>query len=403
MTDQNTALAVIDATLAGDSVGPEHADLAELALILTGERPAPEAAFAARLDQQVERRFVREASPGSSARPRFRWLFAPGAALALAGVLALIVVLSGGGSSGPAPVKELKAASGAASGTASTASAPSRVPPASFGVNGAVHSPTPQATLGALQPNSAAPGAVSGAPLDAAAPASVARKVIQSSQLSLSARPSQVDNVAQQVFSVVAAQNGHVNSSSVTATGHSDGYAQFELTVPSSNLSPTLAALSRLRGARVVSRTDATQDVTGQLGGDGRRLAEARALRTALLRQLAAATTSNAIASLKTQIHDVDASINSDLATLRRLQHQVAYSQIALTLNASLVPVHPVTSGGFTLPRAVHDAGRVLVVAAGVALIVLAALVPVGLLVALGLWVGALLRRRRREQALDAI
>jgi hypothetical protein len=385
MTDQNTALAVIDATLAGDPVGPEHADLAELALILTGERPAPEAAFAARLDQQVERRFVREAPPGSSGRPRFRWLFAPGGALAVAGVLALIVVLSGGGSSGPAPVRELKAISAAASGTSSTAGTPSRVPPVNFGAN--AHSP----------------GAANGSFSPAPSPSSAARKVIQSSQLSLSARPNQVDNVAQQVFNVVAAQNGYVNSSSVTATGHSDGYAQFALTVPSSNLSPTLAALSRLRGARVVSRTDATQDVTGQLGGDGRRLAEARALRTALLRQLAAATTSTAIASLKTQIHDVDGSINNDLATLRRLQRQVAYSQIALTLNANLVAVHPGTSGGFTLGRAVHDAGRVLVVAAGVALIVLAALVPVGLLVALGLWVGALVRRRRREQALDAI
>jgi hypothetical protein len=51
----------------------------------------------------------------------------------------------------------------------------------------------------------------------------------------------------------------------------------------------------------------------------------------------------------------------------------------------------------------VHDAGRVLVVAAGVALIALAVLVPLGLLVALGLWVAAALRRRRREQALDLI
>ncbi len=37
------------------------------------------------------------------------------------------------------------------------------------------------------------------------------------------------------------------------------------------------------------------------------------------------------------------------------------------------------------------------------ALIALAVLVPVGLLVGLGLWVAAALRRRRREQALDLI
>jgi hypothetical protein len=37
-----------------------------------------------------------------------------------------------------------------------------------------------------------------------------------------------------------------------------------------------------------------------------------------------------------------------------------------------------------------------------VSLIVLAVLVPVGLLASLLWWVGAALRRRRREQALDA-
>jgi hypothetical protein len=68
------------------------------------------------------------------------------------------------------------------------------------------------------------------------------------------------------------------------------------------------------------------------------------------------------------------------------------------------LPIVPVAhGGGFTLSRAVHDAGRVLVVVAGVALIALAVLVPVSLLVALGLWVAAALRRRRREQVLDLI
>jgi hypothetical protein len=43
----------------------------------------------------------------------------------------------------------------------------------------------------------------------------------------------------------------------------------------------------------------------------------------------------------------------------------------------------------------------VLTVGAGVALIVLAVLVPVGLVAALAWWIGALVRRRRREQALD--
>jgi hypothetical protein len=59
--------------------------------------------------------------------------------------------------------------------------------------------------------------------------------------------------------------------------------------------------------------------------------------------------------------------------------------------------------GGFTLRRALHDAARVLVVVAGVALIALAVLVPLGLLVALVGWVGLVVRRRRREATLDLI
>jgi hypothetical protein len=59
-------------------------------------------------------------------------------------------------------------------------------------------------------------------------------------------------------------------------------------------------------------------------------------------------------------------------------------------------------SGGLTLGHAVHDAGKVLVVAASVMLIGVAALVPVGLLVALVTWIAMWFRRRQRDQALDA-
>jgi hypothetical protein len=166
-----------------------------------------------------------------------------------------------------------------------------------------------------------------------------------------------------------------------------------------------MTRLSTLPGARVASRTDATQDVTNQYAVDGRRLADARALRTSLLRQLASATTTTQIDSLKAQIHDAEASIASDEATLRGLQHRIGYSSLNVQINTAPAPM-PVTrsgssSGGFTLGRAVHDAGRVLTVAAGVALIALAALVPVGLLAAVIAWVSLWVRRRRREHALD--
>jgi hypothetical protein len=226
---------------------------------------------------------------------------------------------------------------------------------------------------------------------------------VQSAQLSLSTRPSQVDDVAQQVFDVVSAQNGVVDNSTVSATNSSSGYAQFQLSVPSSNLQQTMSALSRLHNASVVSRTDSSQDITGEVGGAGRRLADARALRTALLRKLAAATTTTEISSLKAQIRDAEASIASDQATLHSLHHKVDNTQISVTINAASAPGHPVSGGGFTIGRAAHDAGRVLVVAAGVALIALAVLIPLSLLGAIAVWASATVRRRRREQALDLV
>ena len=55
------------------------------------------------------------------------------------------------------------------------------------------------------------------------------------------------------------------------------------------------------------------------MGGAGRRLAEARALRRSLLRQLGAATSQQAIDSLKAQLRDADAAIARDASALNGL------------------------------------------------------------------------------------
>jgi hypothetical protein len=399
-SDPAMVLEVIDATLAGEAVAPEYADLAELSLILAADRGTPSASFAAELDERAAHRFsgAPAQASGVARRSRWPWLFAPGFAVGTAALVAVLVVLAGGGG---------------ATNTAST--------PAGRDVAGSSQArPRRASNLAASSSSSAAPsfgapsaaGAVNGgaasaagplAPDSAPTPSTTGRQIVQSAQVSLSTPPKRVDDVAQQVFNVVATQNGVVESSNVTSTS-AYGNAQFSLSVPGANLSRTLNALSHLHGANVVSRSDATQDITGQVGRAGNRLAEGRALRTSLLRQLAAATTTTAVSSLKAQIADADAAINGDLAALRRLQHKVAYSQIAVTVNSVSLPVTPASrGGGFTLSRAVHDAGRVLVVVAGVGLIALAVLIPIGLLAALGVWLSIVLRRRRREQVLDLI
>jgi hypothetical protein len=381
------ALDAIDATLAGEPVDPRHAELAELALMLAAERPGPEPQFAAALDDRVKRRFVKPSSTAPR-RARRRWVWAPAAGLAGAAVVAIVIVAGGQSGSSRPQLPERLSASGAAS---SAAKVPQAAQAPAFAV------PSRPAGRGILEGQLyAAPGAVLQPPPNG-------RKIVQGAQLSLSTSPGRVDAVAQEVFDVVGQHNGIVSSSNVTAGG-AGGYAQFQLSVPSSSLPQTMAALSALRYARVASRTDTTQDVNDQYVADVRRLADARALRTALLKQLAGATTQAQIDSLRARINDAEASISSDEAALRQLNRQVGLSQIALTINAGLTPAPGSQGGGgFTIGKAAHDAGRVLTVAAGVALIVAAALVPVALIVALGWWIAAAVRRRRREQALDAI
>src|ERR1700739_2478233 len=94
---------MIDATLAGEPVDPEFAELAELALLLVAECPTMPPATAERLDARAARRFATESLP-QALRPRRRRRWSPafgGAAGAVAAVAAVaVLVLSGGGGGG---------------------------------------------------------------------------------------------------------------------------------------------------------------------------------------------------------------------------------------------------------------------------------------------------------------
>jgi hypothetical protein len=396
------ALEAIDATLAGEPVDPGHAELAELALILRSDRPAVDESFAVAMDARVRDRFAsptrRRAWPWR--RPGRGWIvWAPAGALAaVALVVALVTFVPGGGSSSSVNDLAARSTSSGSAVNAQTVSSSSASAPSSAAAGSAVPAPSAvgTATTGA--------GATAVPPT---APSGGNRQVVQSARLALSTRPGKVDAVAQQVFDVVGSEKGYVANSSVTATGNPESGADIQLSVPSANLQQTLIALTQLHGATVVSSTNSSHDITAQVGGAGRRLAEARALLRSLLGRLANAYTSEQIDSLKAQIRDANATIDRDQAALNGLHRQVQYSRIALTIQGSA----PASGGhggsgsgsgsGFTLHRAGHDAVRVLVVAAGVLLIALAVAIPLALVAALVAWLWLRLRRHRRESALD--
>jgi hypothetical protein len=328
------------------------------------------------------------------------------AALAVAAVVVVIVGPGGGSSSASSSSAASVPATTAASSSASSQRRPSEPGVGSAGAGaaaGSFKSAASSPSSGSAAGSAAAANATATSPANPT-PTPNGRKIVQSAQLSLGTPANRIEDVAQEVFGVAGREHAVVSNSNVTAGA--GGSAQFQLSVPSSALAATMSALSQLHYANVISRTDATQDVNGQYLSDVRKLGDAHALRTSLLKQLAKATTQEQIDSLNARIRDAEASIRSDEATLNSMNHKIDFSQVDVNINGGVVPIDSGHSGGhsgsgFTLGTAAHDAGRVLTVAAGTALIALAALAPVALIGALAWWIWTAVRRRRREQALD--
>ncbi len=408
-----------------DEIPFEPGDDSDVALMVASVREWPSEEFTRDLDARVARRFAPEATPvRRAARARLpRWAAGPAVAL-VAGAVAAVVVLSGGGGGGglatvnaggslrtvAAPLHQLGVKQVAHGGIAQGIERlPSRTSAAAGG-HGPLQNRTPAA--GAPSAPSAA-GAINATVTYAGAgvtggvvPVAPGAHQIQSAQISLTTPNADVEQVAQEVIDVVTFEHGTVQNSRVTAanTGSGGGYAYFDLSFPTSHLQAALTQLSRLRDASITSRTDGSLNVGNQYGDDVRQLRDAEALRASLLRQLQSAYTQADIDSIRAQLKLAEQQIASRQSSLERLQHQISHSSVSVQINQDGLPMPVVRhhSSGFTLGRAGHDALRVLVVSAGVALIVLAVLVPVGLVAALLMWLWVWLRQRRREHALDA-
>jgi Domain of unknown function (DUF4349) len=394
----------------------EEPDYSDVALLVASVREWPSDDFARDLDARVARRFAPE-TPRPGSRP-FRlggWgRIAAGPAVALvAGAVAVVVVLSNGGGSvnngAVPPLKPVQASQHSNAGAAHGGT--TKRPPTDYGgraVNttatfGAPTSTNGAASAGTGQAQRLAPPTIQTA---TSAPVAPGSKQIRSAQISLTTPNQHVNQVASEVFLVVSAQHGSVLSSHITSatTNSGGGYATFSLSIPTSNLQTAMTQLSQLHFAALASSTAGSQNVSNQYNSDQRQLADATALRTSLLKQLQTAYTQSAIDSIKAQLKLAEQQINTWQSALGSLQHRISYSNVTVQVNAGGLPVVPVAkqSSSFTIGRAGHDALRVLVVSAGVALIALAVALPIGLLAALLVWLWVWLRQRRREHALDA-
>ncbi len=395
-------LAAIDAALAGGAVDPHHADLAALALELRDQRPRPDAGVTARLDERAAGGFAPRRSPATSST-RSRRLPALGVATALAAVTVAAVVIAGGGNGGTGggDLARVEPATATATTTVDTPA----VEPSTDSRSRDTVTPAPSDLAAKAAPpvSEAAPSAGQAAPaVTVPEPAGAPnRSVEKGAQLSLATTPAKLDDVVSGVVRTTDGLGGYVVSSSTESRGGAGGSAAFDLRVPSARLQTALARLSGL--ARLRSRNESSLDVTGRVVAARNRIDALQAERRGVLRQLAAATTAVETAQARERLHVVDVRIARAQAARAALRRRTAYSTIAVNIATERPSAGAVTgSSRWTPGDALRDAVRVLSVALGVALVALAALLPLSLLAAAawGVWRVAL--TRRRHSTLDA-
>jgi hypothetical protein len=399
--DVERELAALDDALAGRRVAPDLTELGELALALREERPRPTEGFGRTLDTRVERGF-----PGRDPRVRASgrrwwsgWLAPAVVSLATVMLVAVLVVrdpggdeaeMGGGGGAATTAQEESAAESGASAASAEEAG----------GARLRADRDEPGTSLAeplapALVPPAPGPGSPGSDGRDR-------RSVERSASLTLAARPRDIDTVSARIQAVTRQQRGFVVSSTVNSSARGGG-GTFELRIPTRNLDAAMAALSRLGNVR--ERAQRSQDITAQTVSARSRLKDARTERKSLLRQLGEAVTVTETESIRKRLDIVSGEIERARASVRRVSNRAAFSTVSVTLVADRSARGPGADedDNWTPGDAWNDALRVLEVAAGVAVIALAIAVPLALLAAPAALAARWTRRRRREQALDAV
>jgi hypothetical protein len=212
----------------------------------------------------------------------------------------------------------------------------------------------------------------------------------------LAAGPDEVGAAAAKVFDTVHAYDGIVLRSS-TEGGDDSAGASFDLLVPSAKLSDALGAFSGI--AEVRSRHESTVDVTARTIGLDERLADARAAVAGLLQQLAGADTPAERAATEAELHSARQRVANLRSSLASLQRRTNFSRVSLQIESDAAASSQ-SSDDWSIGDALDDAGQILGIAAGVAIVGLAIVGPLAL-IALLLWLANRARvRRGRERAL---
>jgi Domain of unknown function (DUF4349) len=403
-------LEAIDRALAGQPVDPNLEELALLAPEIRSERPQPSAEAETHLDDLAASEFparrsdrlgrlsrrVSDAFEGLRRVGMRRVIPAFGAAAVFLAAAAIGISASGVFESGQDGAGSLSEPGGGLATSGKDSSARSANNPA------AANQYTPPDVSATGSYGQAHRFSRSGAPPVAELAGPSNRRLARDVDLDLSTAPDDFRDAADGVLDVVRDHRGYVVSSHVSGgdpgvKGAERGHASFSLMIPAGELSGAMGDLSDL--GHVVSRSDGAHDITKRFVSARKRIDALTAERDSLLRQLGEATTIAEQQSIRARLRIVETRLSAAHRDLDQARQRVQMVPVTVGITAD---GKPASGGAWTLGDAFHDAGRVLTVAAGAALVGGAALLPFALLAVLGVagWRGWV--RRQRSRALDA-
>jgi hypothetical protein len=404
-------------------------------------RPTPSPEFTAKLDERAAAGFPRRSTPYTSPAAlvadwwrdlslRSRLIPVAGVALVAVVVATAVLATSGsGGGNGAAEDASLgmvsgKPAAGASEATESGGAEGAEIPAGPKGPGHPGNAPHSESSSEMTYEVEEAPsveaapaegGAAVGAEAEesggAGAPSENPkaegvenRDIERSSYIVLGTKPGAVSAASAKVFDAVHAADGIVLRSSVQSGSKGATGATFALLIPSGKVNDALAQISAI--AEVRERHDATNDITAPTVGASEELADSNASIEGLLKELGNAETEAERESVEARLREERHHHAAIHASLDHLHERAAMSEVTVRIvtgkGAGVTPGGngSGSDGGWGVGDALHDAGHILTVAAGVVLIGLAILAPIAL-IALLIWTANRFRLRRlRERAL---
>jgi hypothetical protein len=414
-------------------------------------RPTPRPEFTAQLDERAAAGFPRRIAPSATAWP-FVWLadrwrettatrrLMPVLAVALAALViatAVVAISQSGGGTNPAEDASLGVvSSGSSAGGGAAGESAEALPSHTRHSGGHNRHPVPKGeTSGetiyepevpsvestsksssglaagseaeesgeaeAVSPEE--PAAVHGPANSATAVGGGHRDIEQSTYIVLGTQPGNVSGSAAKVYEAVHAADGIVLHSSVQSGKKGATGAIFELLIPSRKVNDALASISQISEVR--ARHDQTNDITEPTVSAAEELTDSNAAIEGLLKELGSVETEAERESVEARLHEERRRHAAIRASLDNLHERAAMSEVTVRIvtgkGAGATPAAPSSGdGSWGVGDALHDAGHILTIAAGVVLIALAILAPIGLILLL-LWIANRFRvRRLRERTL---